>query len=159
MSRSPEIPQEPDWYNLALQEALKIPVFHNQEEKTAKTAAKIIRNISLKQHTIPGVQTFQLSFGSKLLTINIRENKAYTYLRINNPLKKTQQETTILYLAAKLFMQSVANQKGEAIKYHFSTRDPKLKQWVKSRGTELFQFTEHPREDNHYLTVIKPQDS
>lgn len=158
MSRSPEIPAEPNWYALALKEVDKLPGL--QPGEAPGIAAIIVKIISdartiISEHESASDQRI-LYFGSKRLILFSGHSKqgfivAETHIEIIKPSARTPEETTILYIAAKLLMQQIADETGATVKYKFISDIPKMQLWANSKGKVVFGWRKHP-----YEVTIQP---
>ena len=111
-------------------------------------------------------ESIVLSYGMKQLTVFIDDANATIDTKVEtaeleNPQKP--RETNILYKAAKLFMQEAMNRRRSQYKYTFTTRNPKMLDWARGSGDEIFHWT-RPGEpvkgnDSYFVfeTTFKPE--
>lgn len=156
MSRSPETPKEPDWYGLALQEASHIHDFRGREVEVAHEASSVASGATItKDARFPYKTTYHLRYGSKELLLRYYPNVQYaeTYLkRISD--EKIENETTILYMAAKIIMRKLSELAKTAIEYRFETANTHLNAWANKRGNELFNWQGPNQKYHKYKAII-----
>lgn len=86
----------------------------------------------------------KLSYGSKILFLEIQKdeegNFSVTDYLLTRSKVKTKKETTILYTAAKKFMDDLYKENDTALWYETSTDSKKLAAWLIKVGKEIFRF-------------------
>lgn len=158
---SPELPNEPDWYSLALQEVTQIDLFHGREDEIAREIQEII--ISKKNEEAPkDIESYVLQFGSKKLKLHFlhvyAENKL-VQINSGSRIERVQEkekilnDTTIIYLAVKIIMQILANNHHVNVKFSFNPIKPETLAWAKGKGQLLFGW----QAQGPYYVIIQPE--
>ena len=112
-------------------------------ESLHELAAEVAKNVTAspgnaQQYT----QTYYLTYGRKQLTIYVRPGEANTLIRnVNDETHKKDDETTILYLAAKMVIQKLAKEQGDVIEYALRTSVDRIRDWARTTGNEIFHWS------------------
>lgn len=108
-------------------------------EQEKALVAQIVANAE-NEPTETGL-VFRLTYGQKELRISYYNGGFTTTVR--NVLKKethAEQETGLLYQAAKELMQREVEKIGRKTKYKFFTQDPNMTAWAKTTGQTIFNW-------------------
>lgn len=89
----------------------------------------------------------KISYGSKDMTLKLRSGMAVsggllvtTYIENTRPTDKMEMETSLLYLATKDILQKFADNKQKSIYYMFDTENPRMMEWAKTKGQDIFNW-------------------
>ncbi len=113
-----------------------------------------------------GNDVITLSYGRKDLMIvaSKRDNSVITRVENMRESGQEENETTLLYTAAKKIMGQLAQKYKSDLKYTISTSDESMNAWAQSKGVNIFnlQPASDIRDDfdHHYRATIayKPEE-
>ena len=95
-----------------------------------------------------------LRYGSKELNISYQKSSGFsTALETIDSRKRLPDETSLLYLAAKKLMEAKVKEWKKAAKYRVETSNPKMIEWAKTRGNDIFSWDnmgERPRQTDSF---------
>lgn len=175
MSRSPETLKEPNWFQLAKEEIAKIPDFPFPIEEIAYHVSDVIASATRRTYEMMTATTLQ--FGGEEINIHCHfGNKAIiaelvvTYdQRQDRKPEILDYEMTVLQLAAKLLLQTLANQTRQEITYVYHPPRRKrsdnldLVHWMMTTGNKIFHWKRVygprylRRTTNRFSATISPQ--
>lgn len=85
--------------------------------------------------------TISLYYGRKLLVVFYESNGSLT-TRVDTESERgeRERETTVIYGAARILMQIIADKTRESLKYEFTTHRYVMKRWAEIRGKQIFKW-------------------
>lgn len=174
MSRSPEKPKGPDWFQLAKKELEQISGLQFPLDKAAYDVAGVITEMEREFHG--GLREIAFEFEGLRMFINYyfdTDKIRAKVMSIKSNEKKLEKEAynyqmTIIQLACKLHLQNLANQTRSEVSYIIR---PDLKDdhyldllsWAVHAGKQIFHWKQsynarQPRRNaNFYWAIIAPQ--
>lgn len=152
-----------DWFALALVQVSRVQELSDQADTIAQAVAKVIEFAEISTE-YADCHSYYMSYGGMTITLEhspagsgAETLSASTYVeRIG---AKQAHEMTILYIAAKTILQSVADKNNVAIHYTFNTDYAKLLTWaVNGKGRKLFDWNwaEGQPAAGNIHAIIKP---
>jgi len=96
-----------------------------------------------------------LDYGSKSLTLNLKGGAFHTVVTTNDQERK-DNETTILYTAARTLMQQYVDKVNKTIEYVLTTSNPNMMNWAKGKGSEVFNWDLDDYGEVYASTWIRP---
>lgn len=112
--------------------------------------------------------TVDLSYGSKGLRVFTYANgRIDTHVRTIKGRERKENETTLLYSAAREIMEDFMKRIGRPAKYIFQTKNENMLEWARTKGEEVFDgwdaITFEEDEDGTEITMFtknfKPPES
>ncbi len=87
---------------------------------------------------------WRLDFGSKTLVVEFYSgnNKFQTHVMTDNTKKRRDDETTIIYKAAKEIMHKAVEEKKQEIEYMLTTSNRNMIKWALTKGHAVFGWDE-----------------
>ena len=108
------------------------------EQVIADILAETVVQVDRKNKKIK----YLLNYGSKVLTLTFLEadHSFMTVIESDLNTDRQENETTLLYQAAKKLMYTRANSLGKSLHYGLFTSNDKLINWARTRGNKLFHW-------------------
>lgn len=140
------------------------PVKKHPEVEALGLSQEVIDTIIAEKVTLPedpenpDVESVRLSYGNKRLTLRLKPATPFVDTYIENISTanemKEEQETTLLYAAAKQLMNDFYERVGEPVMYVFTSFFPKMKAWAETTGDKIFHWVDAPEKIGRMYTFI-----
>ncbi|MDD4333236.1 MAG: hypothetical protein PHT51_03930 [Patescibacteria group bacterium] len=98
----------------------------------AEIISAILSKVKIEEpdSNYPGADVFSFEYGGKKLKLFRRHNEEdidfSTYISNENSLKRMTNETTLLYLAARMFMQQMSDEEKKVLFYRLLTENKEM---------------------------------
>ena len=110
---------------------------------------------------------YRLTYGKKDLIVTLlkTDNQVFTFVYNDRDESFAEDnETTLLYKAARSLMQEFANEQGSPIKYTFLSEFDSMKNWAESKGGQIFNwgdgyYSDPSKVGKIFEAEIMPDDS
>lgn len=142
------------WHNLFMKNNLEVDLL--SEGEIIGGIVQTARHETNSQ----GSDIFTMSYGRKDLIMVVNKNTGSVITRVENmrELGAEENETTLLYLAAKKIMEQLAQRYKRSLVYTVSTSSETMNAWVQGKGSRIFDFQPvsniHDEFKYHYQVII-----
>ena len=112
-------------------------------EDLDKIATTVFQNaMSDPEMKFANIESVILTYGAKSLTVWVDSTDKLLTTKIENLDEGARKphETTVLYKAAKQFMQHAVDKYGTKYLYRLVTKNPKMREWARGAGAEIFHW-------------------